>query len=328
MAVGLASAPASADPDSPTPDTASEALEQYKALTTKAEKINEKFLKAKADLDARRKDLRAARSDLRTAEQSRREADVTEQRFRGRVDELSDASLQGARFNKLSALLTGQSKEDFLERASALDIIATDNNNALKQLAGATRQATTAKDRAAGAKLRARTAADAANKLVADIRKQNDAVQDKISDVKAALAELSPQDQAALGAPGDQGVYIAPAGAAGVAMDAALAQRGKPYSWGAEGPDSFDCSGLMMYAYEQAGISLPHSSQSQAEMGQEVSQDELAPGDLVFFGSPVHHVGLYVGDGMMVHASTEGVPVKVDSLSSQSDYSGARRIAG
>lgn len=325
-AVGLASAPASADPD--TPDTASEALKQYRELTTKAEKINEKFLKAKDDLNSRRADLRTARTDLTRAERSQREARGVETQFRGQVDELSNSSLRGARFNKLSALFTGQSKQDFLERASALDIIAADNNDALRKLSGATEQATTAKQQAAGAKQRATKAESEAKRLVADIRKQNGVVQDKISEVKAALAELSPQDQAVLGDPGDQGSYIAPEGAAGVAMETALAQRGKPYVWAATGPDSFDCSGLMVFAYEAAGVSLPRSSASQATVGQAVDQSELRPGDLVFFGSPVHHVGMYVGDGMMVHASTSGVPVKVDSLSSQSDYSGARRVAG
>ncbi|MGH3623154.1 MAG: C40 family peptidase, partial [Sciscionella sp.] len=221
---------------------------------------------------------------------------------------------------------TGESKKDFLERASALDVLAADNNEALHRLGSATNKATSAKNQAQDAKQRATTATTAANKLIDDLRKQNKALQAKIGQVKAALAKLSPADQSILSNPGDSGVYIAPAGAAGVAMDAALGERGAAYVWGADGPSSYDCSGLMMYAYGRAGISLPHSAEAQSTMGRSVSRDALQPGDLVFFGSPVHHVGMYVGDGMMVDASTEGVPVRVEPL--QSDYAGARRLAG
>ena len=121
-------------------------------------------------------------------------------------------------------------------------------------------------------------------------------------------------------------VAAAPSGAAQKAVDTALAQVGDPYVWGAAGPDAFDCSGLMQYAYSAAGVSLPHSSSSQSRMGTPVSRDQLQPGDLVFFYSPVSHVGMYIGNGQMVHASTSGQPVKVASLDSMGSYNSARRI--
>ena len=93
-----------------------------------------------------------------------------------------------------------------------------------------------------------------------------------------------------------------------------MAQRGKPYVWAASGPGSFDCSGLTSYAYRAAGITLPHSSRMQSQMGQPVSRDQLQPGDLVFFYSPVSHVGIYIGNGQMVHAPTSGDVVKVAPL--------------
>ena len=119
---------------------------------------------------------------------------------------------------------------------------------------------------------------------------------------------------------------VAPSGAAQKAVDTALAQVGDPYVWGDGGPDAFDCSGLMQYAYSAAGVSLPHSSASQSRMGTPVSRDQLQPGDLVFFYSPVSHVGMYIGNGQMVHASTSGQPVKVASLDSMGSYNSARRI--
>lgn len=105
-----------------------------------------------------------------------------------------------------------------------------------------------------------------------------------------------------------------------------IAQKylGAPYKWGASGPNSFDCSGFTMFVYAQVGISLPHSSRSQINYGERVSRSDLQPGDLVFFGSPIHHVGIYVGGGQYIHAPRTGDVVKYSSLG-RSDYAGATR---
>ncbi len=99
---------------------------------------------------------------------------------------------------------------------------------------------------------------------------------------------------------------------------------GAPYVWGAAGPNSFDCSGFTMFVYRQVGVSLPHSSRAQIGCGQRVSRSDLAPGDLVFFGSPIHHVGIYVGGGMYIHAPHTGDVVKISALD-RGDYAGACR---
>lgn len=105
------------------------------------------------------------------------------------------------------------------------------------------------------------------------------------------------------------------------AVQAALTRLGKPYVWGAAGPNSFDCSGLTMWAYAQVGISLPHSSSAQASSGTTVSLSALAPGDILWMPG---HVGMYIGNGQVVHAPTTGDVVKVVSLSSMSWSKGVR----
>jgi cell wall-associated NlpC family hydrolase len=126
-------------------------------------------------------------------------------------------------------------------------------------------------------------------------------------------------------------IVAAPASSVGGgAVAAAMAQLGKPYVWAAGGPDSFDCSGLVMYAYAQVGVSLPHSSYAQWNYGVPVSEDQLQPGDLVFFDG-LGHVGIYVGGGQFVHAPHTGTVVQVSSLSDpwySANYVGARRILG
>lgn len=111
-----------------------------------------------------------------------------------------------------------------------------------------------------------------------------------------------------------------------VAVDTALDQVGKPYRWGGGGPDSFDCSGLTSFAWRAAGVSLPHSSRAQFSATTRISRGDLQPGDLVFFGSPIHHVAMYIGGGDVVEASRSGVPVRVSSRAlGRSDIAGYGR---
>jgi len=111
------------------------------------------------------------------------------------------------------------------------------------------------------------------------------------------------------------------------AVGVAMGELGKPYSWGADGPGSFDCSGLTQYVYRQLGVSLPHSSRAQYNSGQRISRDDLESGDLVFFarGGSISHVGIYVGGGSFIHAPQTGDVVKISSLGSHGGYVGAVR---
>jgi cell wall-associated NlpC family hydrolase len=135
---------------------------------------------------------------------------------------------------------------------------------------------------------------------------------------------------AATGAPAPSAAapttIVAPTHAAQVAVNTAMAQRGKPYVWAAAGPNSFDCSGLVQYAYKAAGISLPHSAAMQSRMGAPVSRAALRPGDLVFFYSGPSHVGIYIGNDEVVHAPTTGDVVKVTKIAYMPFHS-ARRLA-
>lgn len=116
-----------------------------------------------------------------------------------------------------------------------------------------------------------------------------------------------------------------PAAGAQAAIEEAKKQIGKPYEWGADGPDSFDCSGLTQWAWKAGGKYLPHSSQAQFSSTSRVTLAQIQPGDLVFYGSPIHHVGLYIGDGRMIEASQTGTPVRYASIY-RSDMAGVGRV--
>lgn len=119
----------------------------------------------------------------------------------------------------------------------------------------------------------------------------------------------------------------APAPRAGGVVSIAMQYLGVPYVWGGASPAGFDCSGLVMYVYSQVGISLPHSAAAQYEAGTPISQSELAPGDLVFFGDGgIEHVGIYIGGGSMIQAPYPGTVVQISPLSGGGTYRGACRL--
>lgn len=110
------------------------------------------------------------------------------------------------------------------------------------------------------------------------------------------------------------------------ALAFAKKQIGDSYRYGASGPSSWDCSGLTQGAYKSVGVKLPHSARQQYSKGKRIKKSDLRPGDLVFFYGGISHVGMYVGDGKIVHASRPGKPVKIDPMKYM-PYQGARRVA-
>jgi peptidoglycan DL-endopeptidase CwlO len=134
------------------------------------------------------------------------------------------------------------------------------------------------------------------------------------ADRNARLLPVEDQSDAQLSVDAGVEASVPSSPGAATAVRVALAQLGKPYVWGASGPNSFDCSGLMLVAWRAGGKSLPHSSRAQFAATRRVSVGQIRPGDMVFFGSPIHHVGMYIGNGNMVEASRKGVPVRVRSI--------------
>lgn len=106
---------------------------------------------------------------------------------------------------------------------------------------------------------------------------------------------------------------------------AAMSKIGAPYRWGATGPHAFDCSGLVKWAFKDRGASLPRTSRAMSQTGTPVAKSDLRPGDLVFFYKPVSHVGIYIGDGKIVHASNKKSPVKVSDMG-RMPFNSARRV--
>ncbi len=143
-------------------------------------------------------------------------------------------------------------------------------------------------------------------------------VQAQIRQMEAAAAGAGPTHRGASGPVPQQRPIIPSAGGPGHPEVCAIAARylGIPYLYGGASPSTgFDCSGFVMYVYAQIGISLPHYSGAQQQMGTPVPMNALLPGDLVFRGYPAYHVGIYVGSGMVIHSPHTGAVVSYESVS-------------
>jgi cell wall-associated NlpC family hydrolase len=221
----------------------------------------------------------------------------------------------------------------YLSSAGALDAITRGKSTKIKKFAAAQQRLNattlTVNDKVA-------LVAAAQKKFAAQSAK----AQSKLAEAEVLLAKLKKEDRARLAAlaaaqeDADQADSLKLAksasgvsGKAGIALKYALAQIGDRYVFGAAGLKYWDCSGLTMMAFRQSGVSLPHSSAAQSRMGKKVSIHSLKPGDLLFFGRPVSHVGIYLGGGKMVHAPRSGSRVKVADAGSlgRKPLVGARR---
>ncbi|MCA1824979.1 MAG: NlpC/P60 family protein [Frankia sp.] len=237
--------------------------------------------------------------------------------------------------DELLQLVTASDPQDFLSRAATMDQLAKSNARSLLAVRIERRRLQAQQELARQAladqqRIERRLAATKAT-IEQDLARQ----QDLVTRLETAAARrqrlaraaqaLRARERASRSRSRDYGSYTGPAsGRAGEAVRWAYAQLGKPYRYGAAGPDSFDCSGLTMYVWAHAGVSLPHSSRAQFSSGRHVSRGDLQPGDLVFFGSPIHHVGIFVGGGRYIAAPHTGDVVSFRDLG-RSDYAGAVR---
>ncbi len=245
----------------------------------------------------------------------------------------------------IAALLSAHSLQDLQTDIEMLTRLSEQDASTVDQLKEAKAEASKARDalqvtqasarteqlaRAASAKtVRAQLAAQTT--LLAGINSQ---IKNLIAQQQAAAAEaararydawLSSRTPAAPAS--DIGGGDPPTSSKGAAaVYWAKTALGRPYQWGAAGPDSFDCSGLCMWAYAHVGISLPHYSGAQYDSGPHVALSNLEPGDLVFFGNPIHHVGMYIGGGEFIEAPYTGADVRISELAGRmGDYAGATR---
>lgn len=241
----------------------------------------------------------------------------------------ADAYINGGHSADIAAALEASSPTDLVTRQNMLNAVADERADLLRQLRDAQADAETAQRRAQTARAQAVAAeADAAAQARAAQDAQDEATALLATEVgralvaqarAAAVVDAAAARQRALELAANGGTQ---AGAAAVA--AAFTHLGKPYAWGATGPDTFDCSGLTQAAWASAGVTIPRVSRDQFSALGKVDRADLIPGDLVFFGSPVHHVGMYIGDGMMIHAPKPGDVVRV-APAFWSDYVGAAR---
>ena len=286
--------------------TVAEAAKKVEALRDQAESATESYNAQREQLKSLAIRLAAARDRL-TAQQKRVAA---ARQSLGRV--LAETYKQGD-LEGLSLFLSDD-PDSALQQSGLLATLSDRRATAVQQLRSEETTLTAAKDDLVRQQSRI-------TQTAASLEKLKDTVKARLADARKQLSQLQARDRAAverLLSGNDTGVTCAQAGVefsgrAGKVLQYACAQLGDPYVWAADGPSSFDCSGLTLRAWEAAGVSLPHNADAQSRYGTHVtpSPAALQPGDLVFFHRPISHVGIYIGNGLMIHAPHSGTVVKI-----------------
>lgn len=301
---------------------------QVEELDEQLEIAAEEYNVARAAYDAVTAEVKA--SEARANELGTRQ-DLLEQHLSTRVVGMYRQGPLGP----LEVLFGSSSFEEF---AATWDLLQDMNNNdaaRVAELKQTRADVQVVQEQLAAQQAEAKAQSDAMKAHAADIEAQLAERQQLLAGVEAEIAQiLREQEEARKRAAAAAKARSRPSTDYGNPTNAprsevvniALSKLGSPYKWAASGPDAFDCSGFTMWCYARVGVSLPHSSRAQIDVGQRVSRDNLKPGDLVFFGrSGIHHVGIYVGGDDFVHSPNTGDVVKISSLSARSDYVGACR---
>jgi cell wall-associated NlpC family hydrolase len=282
-------------------------------LYHEAEQASERYNEARIELHAAQQRLQAVRTHLRR--QRHAVHAVRDQVVAGVVAEYQG---QGGLSSASQVLLAGD-PETFISQMTTLSEYNARQAGIVDELSVQVSRLQV-RQRAAQREL------DSIDRNRAELAREKAAIARRMSEAKALLGRLKDEREQRVSRSGTRvPVSSAPgSGRAAAAVSYALAQVGKPYVYGAAGPSAFDCSGLTMASWAQAGVALPHSSSAQMGSGTPVSLSALQPGDLVFYYSPVSHVGIYIGNGMIVNAENPSVGVREAPVNSM-PISGAVR---
>ncbi|MFJ9456087.1 NlpC/P60 family protein [Kitasatospora sp. NPDC101447] len=284
---------------------------QIDQLQEEQEQAAEKYNGAKERADQLRK-----QADQLQDQVARGQEQMTQ--LQGGLAEVAGDQYRSGGIDPSVQLMLSSDPSGYLEKASTVQQASTTQAEALKSLLDEQRRLDQEKTEAAAVLASLDSTTKDLNQAKADVNTKLQAAQDLLNSLSAAertalKAQQAQDDRASRGSDRVDLSNLPPAsGYAAVAVAKAMSKQGSPYVWGATGPSTFDCSGLMLWAYGQAGVSLPRTSQEQGHYGTAVPGLAAAqPGDLVIYGGDMHHVGMYIGNGMVVHAPHTGDVVKV-----------------
>ena len=309
VAPAAASYAASSRPAQPQPSLAS-LVAQAKGLARQVEDLSNNY-------DGLQIQLTEARAEARTAQITFRQDAARLAGGQAAIGQLAAESYMNGGLATPLQVLTSNRTSSMLSRVSIMQQLQNENGDRVAALSTAVAAAQRAHETAV--QQAARVA-----KLSAQMAREKQVIQGKVNTLNSkAFAKAMSIFQQTGNYPS---VSLPTANTVGEqALQAALTRRGDPYVWGAAGPGQFDCSGLVKWAYAQVGINLPHYTVSQWNMGEHISKSQLQPGDLVFFFPTIEHVGIYVGDGLMLDAPQTGQVVQIQPVF-WSAYVGAVRI--
>jgi len=311
------------------PTTLNSKTKEAKELKEELDKLDEKLSIVTERYDEARYSLNKTKKEIKSNEATLAKANKDLVRYKQALDLRVKGIYKYGEINFIEVLCSTESFEDFIAQLDLLKRIGQSDAELVEAVTVKKTEIETSKKELEVKKIKQEKLAGQlkTNKLEAEkeVEKRN-TLYNQIKDEIAFLEGGETAHRARLVEDTrNRRVVVSRGMPNGRVVDIAMRYLGCPYRWGAAGPNAFDCSGLVMYVYAKMGVSLPHSSRAQYSCGARISRNQLQPGDLVFFGRPIHHVGIYVGGGNFIHAPHTGDVVSIDSLSSRRNYVGACR---
>ena len=292
-----------------TPASPARLEDQLDQLNREADQLVEQYNQSNEALKRIKRSLKGLRGQADVAEEDLRKLRAV---LGARA---SAAYIQGAG-SAVAAVLGSDDPAAAIARVQVLDLLAAHDGDLMDQL-GVAGKSFDERHRNLVAAQKAQAAeVDRLAAKKAEVERAADKTRALLARMRAADRPAAPGQPSGPVAPPPSGGGGGGSGSAAAVVAYARAQVGKPYCYGGSGPGCFDCSGLTMMAWRQAGVSLPHSSASQYNVGRRISAGELQPGDLIFYYSPISHVSVYIGGGQRISATHTGDYVRVQSLGS------------
>ncbi|OAA86441.1 C40 family peptidase [Clostridium ljungdahlii] len=322
----------------PGASSSSTSLEQVKQqkqeLEVKAEKMDNQITQTMNDLENNKKSIASISNNIKQTQanidSAQKNMENQQQVFNQRVKAMYTNGIS----SYLGVILNADNLNDFISRVDNVKKVMGFDKNVIGNLKDKKEQLANGKEKLNNENNKLLALKSENEKKLAKLNSDKESAKNVIASLDAQEKSLEIANQATIKAVASAASNVQQSASRGgssiASSDAVVAYAsnflGVPYVWGGTSPSGFDCSGLVQYVYAHFGIDLPRTSQEQQTVGTAVSRDELQPGDLVFFGSPAYHVGIYVGGGQFINAPKTGDVVKIASLDNRSDFTGGRRV--
>lgn len=306
-----------------------ELIAEMAELSQQAAARSEEVKQLEVEIELGQEHLRQHQEAVQRTSREAGQAEAAVGQLRNSIDQVAGARYRTSLMDPVTTFLGSENPQVAIDRAAFLATLSRQHVSQVDELLAANEAAADSRRAADLARTEARSQLDELDLRRARLGQEQKELQEQVETLQLQVDALDRETRELWERKNDPVMDVELGELVGspvavAAVQAAMGQLGAPYGWGAAGPDVFDCSGLIYWAYGEQGKSIPRTSQAQLAGGAPVERDQLQPGDVVGYHPGATHVGLYIGQGLVVHASDYGIPVQVVPVDSMPWFGASR----